>query len=1071
MNTVSFTPSTNIIRDADRALNYIPTTNAIKIAEEIGNGFKKGTSAFTIIGSYGTGKSSFIWAFEQSLRGGNRYFNPNLEIHPYRVDTLNIVGQYQSIIKHFEEQLGVETHASGFQVILDAIHQIYEQNDLLVIAIDEFGKFLEYASRNNPERELYFIQELAEFVNAQGRNIILLTTLHQSFEAYSAELNNEAQKQEWRKVKGRFQELTFNEPVEQLLYLAAERFKQKFPSPDHTGTGFFTQLLNKHSVFAVDYDILDKVHEDLYPLDPISAIILTQALQQYGQNERSLFTFLETADEATLGDSYFNLPKVYDYLISQFYAFLNTPFNPHYRHWAVLQNALERVEIEFEEYQHLVSASVKTVGLLQVFASRGASINEKFLVGYLQPFGYKSAAIKRAIKKLHSKKIFHYTKFNEAYKVYEGTDLDFDEEIIKAGQAIDENFSIVSLLEEHFELPVITAKATTYKTGTPRLFDFVISEEPKTNLNPRGPKDGFINLIFSESLDLEALKEQTNNQDQPVLYGFFHQTQSIKDCLLDIQKTKKVKQDNNEDTVARRELDNILQSHEKLLRHRVLDALYTDQVSWVFQGQELANITSKKQLNQQLSTIAETIYHKAPKFNNELVNKDNVSSSIHTARKNFFNSLVYHWPEADLGHPENKFPAEKTIYLTLLQKNSMHVQLGDGYELKAPDPESSFYPLWKASEEFFESARTARRSIKDLYRILQVPPFKLKQGLADFWIPTYLFIKRGDYALFEEGTFVPELSDAYLHAITRNPQDYEIKVFQFDDLRLQVFNKYQELIEKEPAQKLSTNTFLETIKPFLSFYQGLTDYAKQTKKLSAEAVALRNAIAQSTDPEKAFFQDFPKALGLDLHTLANSDDELNRFALTLNNAIDEIKNAYVELLNRIEQFIKEEIAFTQKDFPAYKEALQSRFQNLKEHQVVKHQKVLLERINAPLDDRDSWLVSVGQAMLKKPLDRISDQEEEVFKDQLRYSVEELDNLKAISETDDEVNSDSASAQTIRLNLTTQGEGMTAQNVYIPEEKKAEIDRLANKVKAQLSGSANLKKAILAKLIKEELDNE
>jgi translation initiation factor 1 (eIF-1/SUI1) len=134
-------------------------------------------------------------------------------------------------------------------------------------------------------------------------------------------------------------------------------------------------------------------------------------------------------------------------------------------------------------------------------------------------------------------------------------------------------------------------------------------------------------------------------------------------------------------------------------------------------------------------------------------------------------------------------------------------------------------------------------------------------------------------------------------------------------------------------------------------------------------------------------------------------------------------------------------------------------------------------------------------MLKKPLDRISDQEEEVFKDQLRYSVEELDNLKAISETevfkvelpfdgvqkmeelefisenDDEANSDSAPAETIRLNLTTQRDGMIAQNIYIPEEKKAEIDRLANEVKAQLSGSANLKKAILAKLIKEELDNE
>ncbi len=41
---------------------------------------------------------------------------------------------------------------------------------------------LEHAAKNNPERELYFMQKLAEFVNVPSRNILLfLTTLHQNF--------------------------------------------------------------------------------------------------------------------------------------------------------------------------------------------------------------------------------------------------------------------------------------------------------------------------------------------------------------------------------------------------------------------------------------------------------------------------------------------------------------------------------------------------------------------------------------------------------------------------------------------------------------------------------------------------------------------------------------------------------------------------------------------------------------------------------------------------------------------------------------------------------------------------
>lgn len=105
--------------------------------------------------------------------------------------------------------------------IYQKYHSLGKRNSLLFIVIDEFGKFLEYASKYNPEKELYFLQQLAEFCNNPKHRIVLLTTVHQSFESYAYSLSP-SQKQEWIKVKGRFRELTFNEPVEQLLFLAAE---------------------------------------------------------------------------------------------------------------------------------------------------------------------------------------------------------------------------------------------------------------------------------------------------------------------------------------------------------------------------------------------------------------------------------------------------------------------------------------------------------------------------------------------------------------------------------------------------------------------------------------------------------------------------------------------------------------------------------------------------------------------------------------------------------------------------------------------------------------------------------
>lgn len=218
----NFTTSVNIIRDTDREFQYIPTPNAKQVVSQIVNDFKKGIRSFNVVGTYGTGKSSFLWAFEQSVKGIKRYYEPNF-LPEVKVDFVKLVGSYSSIIEQFEQAFDVESNKNQQESILSEIfnkyHSLGKGNKILFILIDEFGKFLEYASKHNPEKELYFIQQLAEFCNNPKHNIVLITTVHQNIESYAYGLSKN-QQQEWTKVKGRFREITFNEPVEQLLFLA-----------------------------------------------------------------------------------------------------------------------------------------------------------------------------------------------------------------------------------------------------------------------------------------------------------------------------------------------------------------------------------------------------------------------------------------------------------------------------------------------------------------------------------------------------------------------------------------------------------------------------------------------------------------------------------------------------------------------------------------------------------------------------------------------------------------------------------------------------------------------------------
>lgn len=188
----NFTTSVNIIRDTDRDFNYIPTPNATQVVSQIFNDFKKGIRSFNVVGTYGTGKSSFLLALEQSIRGTKRYFEPNF-LAKSQFDFVKIVGSYSSIVGHFADNFEVHTNKNQLENILLEIynryHSIGKENNILFILIDEFGKFLEYASKHNPEKELYFVQQLAEFCNNPKHNIVLITTVHQSLESYAYSLS------------------------------------------------------------------------------------------------------------------------------------------------------------------------------------------------------------------------------------------------------------------------------------------------------------------------------------------------------------------------------------------------------------------------------------------------------------------------------------------------------------------------------------------------------------------------------------------------------------------------------------------------------------------------------------------------------------------------------------------------------------------------------------------------------------------------------------------------------------------------------------------------------------------
>ena len=792
---MKFSTSVNIERDSNKAFNYIVTANAKQAIGKIVDSFTAGIHSFCLIGSYGTGKSSFLLALEQCLSGKQAIENPLIKNKGQfngftKFRFVNIVGDYLPLIELLQVYVQPVTNKKGnIFTALDSLYADCQNNrSFLVFVIDEFGKVLEHAAKNNPEKEMYFLQKFCEYVNDTNKDILLLTTLHQGFNAYAKDLKLE-QKQEWTKVKGRIQDVVFKEPIEQLLNLAATKIATKCETSNNKAIHQLYDLAIK-SKFANNNLKIDVVSA-LYPLDIFAAYILMQANQRYGQNERTLFSFLEAAGDdsianfSALDNLLYNLVNVYDYVQYDFHSSL-TEVNADSTNWSAIKIAIERIEglpLEESEIETAISL-VKVIGLLNIFASSAAKIDSDFLAHYTH-LSMNIKDISPLISKLEKAQIIRFAKYKSKFILFEGTDVDIEMGLYNASLECKRSDDYIDKLKQLFTFHISIANAHYYRTGTPRYFEYQITDASITKVH-QGEIDGIIDLIFAQNSDHTTIiiNECLSQKGIAVAYCVFKNAQEIIDHIFEIDKLYWVRDfyiKDEKDKVAHKEIESLIEYEKSLLNKSVTDSLFSDNVQWVFNGECIDDIRSQKDLMKFLSVISDTIYSATPIFKNELINKHRTSGTMSVARQNYLNALLENKDKEDIGFDNDKFPPEKSIYLTLLKSTGIHISEDSTFGFSEPT-ESSFIPLWKCCMDFLKSTQQKKRKIGELATILSEPPYGIKQGFIECWLPSFLIIKKDDFALYSGDSYVPFFNKDVLDLLHRNSNSLYVKSFSVGGL-------------------------------------------------------------------------------------------------------------------------------------------------------------------------------------------------------------------------------------------------------------------------------------------------
>ena len=356
------------------------------------------------------------------------------------------------------------------EYVFDALTRIAKraptQHGGLIVFIDEMGKFLEGAAYEGTD--IYFFQQLAEIASRSSKRLIVVGILHQAFEDYAYRLSREM-RDEWAKIQGRFVDLAISVgPDEQLELLGrAIDVRGQRSKP--------TKLANRVANI-LHRNTPSHLLEDCWPLHPITACLLGPiSRRRFGQNQRSLFSFLNSTEPLGFQDFLRTAPEGDLYSPEMVWDYLRVNLEPSIiaspdgHRWATAVDALERCHAAGGD--ELQVSLLKVIALVDLFKERSGLVASKELLS-LAIADRKEEEILEALARMEDTSLVIFRKFNNSYSIFEGSDFDIEHAVDEAYETISEiDFSRLTALSG---LQPVIAKRHYHKTGAIRWFETAV---------------------------------------------------------------------------------------------------------------------------------------------------------------------------------------------------------------------------------------------------------------------------------------------------------------------------------------------------------------------------------------------------------------------------------------------------------------------------------------------------------------------------------------------------------------------------------------------------------------------
>ncbi|WP_285184539.1 hypothetical protein [Rhodococcus sp. MEB041] len=1007
-----FARSANIERDygSGATAGYMPTGRAIDVVARIARGLSNPASGrtFSITGPHGGGKSSLAVfldgllspsrteEFEQAhttLRSADAEVHRLLEAGVSAIGdagegfvrafataraepvsatiaralhsgAVRSFGADQTVVPNYFSAVSTETPSP--EEVRSAVVNLCAIRPVILV-VDEFGKNLEAYAASGGSGDPFLLQELAEATQGtRALPLIVLTMQHLAFDEYVQETSS-TRRREWAKVQGRFQDIPYVETPAQSRQLVSACFQQKSAQFATAASKWVDK--NRIVIDGLGLRDLSAEAAAAFPLHPLALAVLPDLCTRYGQNERTLFSFVAGSEPLAVPRflesqewkpsstiPLLGLGRIYDY-------FLDSASNM----VGVSEGASRWMEIETRirdtsGLNELELEAVKSIGLLNLISSGGAIRASKSLLAFALITGRPGAKtlgdVQKVLNRLEEHGLIVYRDFSDEYRIWQGSDYNLRYSI-ERGKRECADKSLSDLLNAATPLEPAVAGRHSQRTGILRIFERRFADAELLADENLGPEwDGVVR--YCTETGVNGTTERADGR--PIINVVPINVNNIRAAAIEsagLQVALKNAETENADWVAQRELSERTAAATQALRTEV-ERTWDSSAAWVQVG-GTQTLEPRTGLSSMLSAVADNVYSGSPRVANEMIARRELTSQGAKARRVLIEAMLQNAGVETFGL--TGYGPERAIYEALFRSTGIHrVATPDNdWQIQAPYS-GPWRKAWLTAEEVLAAPATQRRSLTSVFDLLKAPPIGLKDGVIPIFVLTLLIKHADQVALYEHGSLVLALDDAIAERLTRNPNHF---TFKYSNTRSGSRRIVLDALSERLKIKGGTAgpTFLNVATALYRELRLLPPYAQKTKRnLSQQAIEVRNAFKLASEPDVLVFESLPRIFDveLDVGTATQNHVAAQKYADHLADVILELRAIYSRLLDEVEEHLALATA-TNGSLTEVRHRLTGQATNLDGRVLEPKLRAFIGALARPLDDQ-RWLENVAMVV-------------------------------------------------------------------------------------------------------------